>query len=82
MPETPYVKLITQLFGETIVIANATGSAGIAFYRVRACLSFPDTLAAVERPSRQWRSSDWLCGKRSQQLIISSGEEPASIPEG
>jgi pyruvate-ferredoxin/flavodoxin oxidoreductase len=67
--ETPYIKLLTQLFGDRLLIANATGCSSImaAIFRLR--LTRPMRRAAVPHGrihySRIMRNSGWACGLRS-----------------
>ena len=66
--ETPYVKLMTQLFGDRLLIANATGCSSIYGGNLPTTPSRQEEGAARRGPTRCSKtmpSSAWACASRS-----------------
>jgi hypothetical protein len=74
--ETPYVKLLTQLFGDRLVVANATGCSSIYGGNLPTT-PYARNAEVAARPGpirclRTTRSSDWVSAFR----LISKNSSP------
>ena len=68
--ETPYIKLLTQLFGDRAVIANATGCSSIYGGNLPTTPYTHESRRAADRPGRirclkTMPNSAWACASRS-----------------